>query len=126
MMRMTILAISDVLGKSGQYQTMRTMFLLIGVVFLILSIILFIKFDIRRNIFININNKQKNIPKTRMPKRQRGAVTERIRPQMDRTEKLSEETALLVEDSDKTEVLDESQLQFFVEKSVEMYSDEER
>lgn len=142
MIGITILTNSgDFLQKSNNFENMRTLFLVTGILFLIISIVLFIRFDIKQIIFMNVKHKQKSVPNLHKP-------DGRTKANDDATESLSEETALLenecektavpeadkteaeVEDrtevleSDRTEVLDEVQLEFHMEKSVEMYSDE--
>lgn len=132
---------SDFLQKSNNFENIRTLFLVSGILFFIISIVLFIRFDIRQIIFINVKHKQKSIPKAQKPDGLKMKSGEGMKRRKDMTESLEEETVLLesecdktevlegdrtaVLEGDKTEVLEEVQLEFYMEKSVDMYSDDE-
>lgn len=110
---------------------LRIIFGIMTALFLLLSIVLFIKFDIKTYFYIYVKHdskgyaakqvQEKNIKKKKKRDTKKNTTT-RLSEQ---TEKLSEETVLLTEDEEKTEVLSEEQLQFVTMKSVEIYSDQQ-
>lgn len=99
--------------------------------FFVLSIFLFIKFDIKSYFYIymrhsgkNYGSKQIPVKNTKEKKRVKDQGEAREKTQLlVQTEKLSEETVLLTEQGEETEVLSEEQLQFVTMKSVEVYTD---
>lgn len=106
---------------------LRIIFGIMTALFLLLSIVLFIKFDIKTYFYIYVKHDSKGyaakqVQEKNIKKKKKKDTTTRLSEQ---TEKLSEETVLLTEDKEKTEVLSEEQLQFVTMKSVEIYSDQQ-
>ncbi|MCM1161147.1 MAG: hypothetical protein NC412_07975 [Roseburia sp.] len=106
---------------------LRIIFGIMAVLFLLLSIILFIKFDIKTYFFIYIKHDSKGYAASRLQEKSTKKKKKKdTKAQLsEQTEKLSEETVLLTEDQEETVVLSEEQLQFVTMKSVEIYSDQQ-
>lgn len=102
---------------------LKIIFGVMAFLFFVLSIFLFFKFDIKSYFYIYLKHSAKGygtnqIPVQNTKKKETGKGKEE-----EKTEKLSEETVLLTETGEETEVLSEEQLQFVTMKSVEVYSD---
>jgi len=123
---------NEFLDKADKFYHMRTLFFILGIVFFIITVVLFIRFDIKRNILMNVKHKQRSVPKSYSAKAPKVTAEKQNHKSEEATAKLSEETAVLGENyeetallqDDTTAVLDESQLQFSIEKSIEMYSEQ--
>ncbi len=110
---------------------LRIVFGVMAFLFFVLSIFLFIKFDIKSYFYIYMKHSGKNYGSDKTPVKStkkkktyenKGKAGEKTQL-LEQTEKLSEETVLLTEQGEETEVLSEEQLQFVTMKSVEVYSD---
>lgn len=110
---------------------LRIVFGVMAFLFFVLSIFLFIKFDIKSYFYIYLRHSGQNYGSDKTPvkstkkkkKVKNKGETDEKTQLLDQTEKLSEETVLLTEQGEETEVLSEEQLQFVTMKSVEVYSD---
>lgn len=110
---------------------LKIVFGVIAFLFFVLSIFLFITFDIKSYFYIYLRHSGQSYGSEQIPvkntKKKKTVKSKGERSEktqlLDQTEKLSEETVLLTEQEDKTEVLSEEQLQFVTMKSVEVYSD---
>lgn len=110
---------------------LKIVFGVMAFLFLVLSIFLFIKFDIKSYFYIYMRHSGKSYGSEQIPVKSTKKIktSKKNREEsektqlLEQTEKLSEETVLLTEQEDETEVLSEEQLQFVTMKSVEVYSD---
>ena len=110
---------------------LRMIFGVMAFLFFVLSVFLFIKFDIKSYFYIYLRHSTKGYASNQIPvqntkkkKTGKGKGEEGEKTQLlDQTEKLSEETILLTEEGDQTEVLNEEQLEFVTMKSIEVYTE---
>lgn len=111
-------------AQADIYQGMQKGFLAAAVVFLLLSILLFLKFELKDYFLVIMRHNQKRVSEKNMPKNmqavQKTPGTKETEP---KTEQLSGEETALLEQDDKTEVLSEEQLVFTMGTSVELYTE---
>lgn len=124
-MKTTMLLTGDRSGTSAEvFRSMQNAFIVAAVVFLLLAILLFIKFDLKNYFYILIKHNQKNVS-NRLPSAPRPRSREMHTEQLlgEKTESLTEKTELLTEDHEEDIYINEEKLQFTMGTSVELYTE---